>query len=256
MGGKGWCSTRSSVGSRHAQLGALAAQMLRLGLTDDGSSRLPARITRNAGRADDFANKCVPQMGQNWRTISLPLSAVLVCSAKCPETVSPSAATSMFTVPLAARCWQSRHQQTRVNTGSVASPKLTAPQRQRPVLSVICSSSIVLIGSETALCPPPKARSCRHSLQRHLRNVWKCIDRRSCLCQRHPHRKRQTLGFLLGSHPNHLQLAIDKNHHTTFTRNLIGFTNRLAIGIASEYVPALPADIEVSTALVDQLQIP
>jgi hypothetical protein len=31
--------------------------------------------------------------------------------------------------------------------------KLTAPQRQRPVLSVICCSSNFLAGSEAALCP-------------------------------------------------------------------------------------------------------
>jgi hypothetical protein len=44
----------------------------------------------------------------------------------------------------------------------VASLKLTAPQRQRPVLSVICHSSIVLIGSDAALCLSANARISCH----------------------------------------------------------------------------------------------
>lgn len=164
MGDGGCRSVRSSVGSRQAQLGALAAHMLRLGLIDDGSSRLPARTTRNWGRAVDLAKRWVPQLGQNWRVTSLPLSAVLVCSDSVPETVSPSAATSILTVPFAARCWQSRHQQTRVSRGSVASLKLTAPQRQRPALSVIRHPSIVLIEYADALCLSANDRARRHGM--------------------------------------------------------------------------------------------
>jgi hypothetical protein len=52
--------------------------MLLPGWIDEGSSRLPARTTRNWGRPEDLANKCVPQLGQNMRVISLPLSAVLL----------------------------------------------------------------------------------------------------------------------------------------------------------------------------------
>ena len=47
LGGTGCCSTRSSEGSRQAQLGALNAQMLVVGFTVEGSSRFPARTTRN-----------------------------------------------------------------------------------------------------------------------------------------------------------------------------------------------------------------
>ena len=121
----------------HAQPGALAAQMFTLGRTDEGSSRFPARITRNCGRADEKANRCVPQLGQNCRVTRLPLSALFVCAASGPETASASAGTRTLTVPFAARCWQSRHQHTRVASGSAARVKLTAPHRQRPDRSVI-----------------------------------------------------------------------------------------------------------------------
>jgi hypothetical protein len=116
---------------------ALEAQMFMRGGTDEGSSRLPMRTTRNWGQPDDLAKRCVPQPGQNWRVTSLPLAAFFVCSESVPDTTSASAGTSMFTVPFAARCWQSRHQQTRVTRGSAASLNLTAPHRQRPVLSLM-----------------------------------------------------------------------------------------------------------------------
>ncbi len=139
VGGKGCRVTCSRDGFKHAQLGALAVQMFVVGSMDEGSSRFPARTTRNWGRADDMANRCEPQIGQNCRMISFPLSATFLCSASAPETIRPSASTSRFTVPFAARCWQSRHQQMRLASGSVTSLKLTAPQRHRPVLSIIDS---------------------------------------------------------------------------------------------------------------------
>lgn len=85
LGAAGCCSTRSMAMSRQAQPGALAAQILVLGFTDEGSSRLPARTTLNCGRAEDLAKSCEPQRGQNWRVIWLPLSAVLEYSARSPE---------------------------------------------------------------------------------------------------------------------------------------------------------------------------
>src|SRR3954470_18166385 len=74
--------------------------------------------------------------------ISFPLCALLTYSDSVPKADSPSAATSRFTVPLAARCWQSRHQQIRARRGSVARLKVTAPHRQRPVRSVIVPASV------------------------------------------------------------------------------------------------------------------
>ncbi len=121
-----------------------------VGLSEDGSSRLPTRTTRNCGRAEDLANKCDPQFGQNWRVTSLPLFAFLVCSANSPVTIRPSAGTSIFTVPLAARCWQSRHQQTLVARGSETSLKLTAPHRHRPVLSFTAVTSLRVSGASAA----------------------------------------------------------------------------------------------------------
>jgi hypothetical protein len=111
--------------------------MLVTGRTDEGSSRLPTRTTLNCGRTEVLAKRWVPQRGQNWHVTELPLAAVRVNSESAPATVSPSAFTSMFTVPLAARCWQSRHQQTRVVSGSLASVKRTSPHRQRPDRSVM-----------------------------------------------------------------------------------------------------------------------
>ena len=121
----------------HAQPGALAVQMFTWGRTEDGSSRLPTRTTRNCGRASDRAKRCVPQAGQNWRVIAFPLWAALVCSAKEPDTASAEAGTSMFTVPLALRCWQCRHQHTRTVSGSADSLNLTAPHKQCPVRSAM-----------------------------------------------------------------------------------------------------------------------
>src|ERR1700733_2041928 len=103
-GGAGCCSTRSRVLSRQAQAGALLAQMFIAGRTDDGSSRVPTRTTVNCGRPDELANRCEPQLGQNRRRISLPLSAVVTYSVSWPELSSPDVGTSMFTVPFAAIC--------------------------------------------------------------------------------------------------------------------------------------------------------
>src|SRR5580765_2696620 len=103
------------------------------GWMDDGLSRLPTRTTLNCGRVLDLAKRCVPQLEQNWRVISLPLFATFTCSDKGPEWASAEVGTSMFTVPFAARCWQSRHQQTRTASGSTASVKVTAPHKHCPV---------------------------------------------------------------------------------------------------------------------------
>jgi hypothetical protein len=58
----------------------------------------------------------------------LPLSAVLVYSLVGPSMSRAAVGTMMLTVPLAARCWQSRHQQILVATGSAVRRKRTAPQ--------------------------------------------------------------------------------------------------------------------------------
>lgn len=118
-----------------AQDGARSAQMFMVGSTDDGSSRLPALTTLNCGRAVERAKSCVPQFGQNSCVIWFPLSAVRANSETLPVAIKASADTSRFTVPFAARCWQSRHQQMRAAIGSPISLKATWPQRQRPVLS-------------------------------------------------------------------------------------------------------------------------
>ena len=112
------------------------------GLIDEGSSRLPARTTRNCGLVATLPKRCEPQLGQNCLVTSSPLSAFFVYSESDPETTRSSVRTNRLTEPFAARCWQSRHQQIRVARGSAASLKLTAPQRQRPVLSVIQSTSM------------------------------------------------------------------------------------------------------------------
>lgn len=140
-GGEACSSTRSRAASRHAQFGALAAQIFITGCTDEGSSKLPTRITVNSGRADELPKRCEPHRGQKRRLIWLPLSAVLVNSLSSPEISSASVGTKALTEPLAARCWQCRHQQTRVVIGSAVRRKLTARQRQCPFRSVILVSS-------------------------------------------------------------------------------------------------------------------
>ena len=103
-GGDGCFSTRSKPESRHAQVGALLAQMFIVGFTDDGSSKVPARTTVNCGRADELAKRCEPQRGQKRRLIWLPLSAVLENSLVSPEIFSAAVGTTTLTVPLAAKC--------------------------------------------------------------------------------------------------------------------------------------------------------
>ena len=104
--------------------------MFIVGLTDEGSSSVPTRTTVNCGRADELANSDEPQVGQNRRRMVLPLSAVLVYSLVGPSMSRAAVGTMMLTVPLAARCWQSRHQQILVATGSAERRKRTAPQRR------------------------------------------------------------------------------------------------------------------------------
>lgn len=146
-GGGGCCSKRSSSGSRHAQVGALLDQMFIVGRTAEGSSNAPTRTAVTCGLADEFANSGDPHLGQKRCCILLPLSAVLANSLNCPETSIAAVATSKFTMPLADRCWQSRHQQTLVASGSAERRKRTAPQRQCPVLSVMGSFSVELHNS-------------------------------------------------------------------------------------------------------------
>jgi hypothetical protein len=130
-------SRRSSLGSRHAQPGALLHQMFIVGRTEEGSSNDPARTAVTSGLADAFANRGDPHLGQKRCRISLPLCAVLTNSVNCPAIASAAVGTSKFTMPLADMCWQSRHQQTLVASGSAERRKRTAPQRQCPVLSVM-----------------------------------------------------------------------------------------------------------------------
>jgi hypothetical protein len=81
---------------------------------------------------------------QNCRVISLPLFATLMYSESGPEKVSAEVGISMFTVPFAARCWQSRHQQIRTTAGSAVTLKVTAPHKHCPVLWVILAISLRL----------------------------------------------------------------------------------------------------------------
>lgn len=141
-GGTGCRSTCSSAGSRQAHVGALLVQMFIVGLTDEGSSSAPTRTTVNCGRADELANSDEPQVGQNRRRMVLPLSAVLVYSLVGPSMSRAAVGTMMLTVPFDARCWQSRHQQILVATGSAERRKRTAPQRHFPRRVVICFSSL------------------------------------------------------------------------------------------------------------------
>ena len=61
-----------------AHAGAQDAQMLVLGVTEDGSSSVPARTTVYCGLPEESANRWHPQLGQKRRLIWFPLSAVLV----------------------------------------------------------------------------------------------------------------------------------------------------------------------------------
>lgn len=117
--GEGGCSSaRSSESSRHAQPGAWLAHILIVGGNADVSSNVPTRTAVMLSLAAELANKCVPQVAQNRWVMWLPLSAVLVNCAVVPEISSASVATREFTVPFAEMRWQSRHQHTRVMSGS------------------------------------------------------------------------------------------------------------------------------------------
>jgi hypothetical protein len=111
--------------------------MFIVGRTEEGSSNVPTRTAVTSGLADEFANRGDPHLGQKRCRILLPLSAVLANSLNCPEISIAAVGTSKFTMPLADMCWQSRHQQTLVASGSAERRKRTAPQRQCPVLSVM-----------------------------------------------------------------------------------------------------------------------
>jgi len=102
----------------HAQPGALAVQMLAVGVTAEGSSSVPGRTTVIPGRPDESEKTCVPHWPQKRRVTSFPLSAVLVCQASSPVTSMASLGKTALTVPLAASFWQSRHQQMREAPGS------------------------------------------------------------------------------------------------------------------------------------------
>ncbi len=76
-GGGGCPARRGSAGSRHAQVGACAAQIVMAGRAISGSSSVPARTKIRCGRASAWLNRCVPQAGQKRRCMMLPLSATL-----------------------------------------------------------------------------------------------------------------------------------------------------------------------------------
>lgn len=109
---------RSSAGSRQAQAGALALQMLALGRIDEASSSVPTRTTVRLGRPVESANRCEPHSAQKRRVTRLPLSATRSWLAIGPDTLIEALGKIAFTVPLEAMRWQSRHQQTRAATGS------------------------------------------------------------------------------------------------------------------------------------------
>lgn len=136
-GGGGWCAALSSWGSRHAQSGALLDQMFIVGCTEEGSSNAPTRTAVTSGRLDELANNGDPHVGQKRWRIGLPLAAVRANSLNCPEISSACVGTIRFARPFADRRWQSRHQQILLASGSADRVKRTAPQRQRPVLSVM-----------------------------------------------------------------------------------------------------------------------
>src|SRR5262249_24910638 len=71
-------SSRGNTGSKQAQSGALPVQMVTCGLPRLGSSRVPARAPIWCLRVSAWVNIGVPQVGQNVRCISVPLSAWLV----------------------------------------------------------------------------------------------------------------------------------------------------------------------------------
>ena len=123
-----------------AQLGALDTHMLIAGAIPDGSSKVPSRTTRNCGLADELANKWLPHLGQKWRVISLPLSALLLKLLIVPLTSMPALGKIAFAVPLPEIFWHARHQQILATSGAAVTLYCTSPHRQLPVRSCISNS--------------------------------------------------------------------------------------------------------------------
>ena len=122
-------------------MGALLDQMFMVGRTEEGSSNAPTRTAVTSGRLDEFANSGDPHVGQKRCRIGLPLAAVLANSLNSPEISSACVGTIRFARPFADNRWQSWHQHILLASGSADSLKRTAPQRQRPVRSVMGSFS-------------------------------------------------------------------------------------------------------------------
>ena len=61
----------------HAQLGALAVQIVIAGFASSGSSNVPTRTKIRCGRTSASLKSGVPHAGQKRRCILLPLSATL-----------------------------------------------------------------------------------------------------------------------------------------------------------------------------------
>src|SRR6187402_1589654 len=112
---------RSRVESRQAQEGALALQILAVGLINDGLSSVPRRTTVKPALPVESAKRWLPQRAQNRRVIWLPLSEPLVCSLGVPEISIACVGKIALTVPLDEIRWQFAHQQTRDPTGSAVS---------------------------------------------------------------------------------------------------------------------------------------
>jgi hypothetical protein len=87
-------------------------------LIDEGSSSVPILSTRNCGLAAELANSWQPQLWQNRREISLPLSAVLTKLPSEPATSIADVGKIAFAVPLPENFWHTRHQQIRATSGS------------------------------------------------------------------------------------------------------------------------------------------
>jgi hypothetical protein len=85
--------------------------MLVVGLTADGSSKVPTRTTVRPGRPLESENNWEPQLGQNRRVTVLPLSAVFSCWPGAPVIWMASLGKMTLTVPLDEIFWQSLHQQ-------------------------------------------------------------------------------------------------------------------------------------------------
>jgi hypothetical protein len=93
--------------------------MVIFGTTRFGSSREPARAMIKCGRDSASLKSGVPHRGQKLRRMTVPLAARLEYSLRAPLMVTDDLGKTTFTVPLPApRYWQSRHQHTRVVSGS------------------------------------------------------------------------------------------------------------------------------------------